>query len=196
VSNPPDLSRCPGCGLQLPELGGPTPVDVGASPACWALYGRLLVAEYGRAPSARLHQLTVDSYGAQHPSVRQDRSNRSLGLHLIGLCLLLERGASAQQTRMLLARILERPPSFGPLEAPTRNGTITVSDVAAALNPDDHARLVERWATSVWNAWAAHHDTVRAWIDGNRSGRPQADSHVTRMSFPETDRKDGESCAN
>jgi Family of unknown function (DUF5946) len=181
VSIPPQLSRCPGCGLQLPELDAPTPADVGASPACWALYGRLLVAEYGHAPSPRLHQLTVDSYGAQHPSARQDRSDRSLGLHLIGLCLLLERGASARQTNTLVAQILERRPLLRWLEAPTRNGTITVSDVATARNPDEHARLVERWATGVWNAWTPHHATVRAWIDGDRSGRPQADSHMTQM---------------
>jgi Family of unknown function (DUF5946) len=176
VSIPADLSRCPGCGLRLPELDAPTPVDVGASPACWAVYGRLLVAEYSRAPSPRLHQLTVDSYGAQHPSARHDRSDRSLGLHLIGLCLLLERGASAQQISDLLAQILECPPSFGRLEAPTPNGTITVSDAAAAQSPDEHARLVEQWATSVWHAWVPYHGAVRAWIDGNRSGRRHAGS--------------------
>jgi uncharacterized protein DUF5946 len=170
VSIPAGLSRCPGCGLRLPELDAPTPVDVDASPACWALYGRLLVAEYDQAPSPRLHQLTVDSYGAQHPSARHDRSDRALGLHLIGLCLLLERGASAQQTSELLAQVLEHPPSFGRLEAPTPNGAITVSDVAAAQNPDEHSRLVEQWAASVWHAWAPHHGVVRAWIDGSHGG--------------------------
>jgi Family of unknown function (DUF5946) len=176
VSIRADLSRCPGCGAQLPELDAPTPVGVGASPACWALYGRLLVAEYRQSPSPRLHQLTVDSYGAQHPSARHDRSDRCLGLHLIGLCLLLERGASALQTSELLAQLVEHPPSFGRLEAPTPNGAITVSDVAAAQNPDEHARLVEQWATSVWHAWAPHHAAVRGWIDGNRSGRRHAGS--------------------
>jgi Family of unknown function (DUF5946) len=165
-----DRSRCPGCGVQLPELDAPTPVDVSTSPACWALYGRLLVAEYSQAPSPRLHQLTVDSYGAQHPGIRQDRSDRSLGLHLIGLCLLIERGASAQQTSKLVVQILERLPSFGELNAPTPNGIITVSDVAAARSPDEHARVIEQWAKSVWDAWSPHHAAVRAWIDGTYSG--------------------------
>jgi hypothetical protein len=171
VSIPADLSRCSGCGLQLPELDAPTPADVGASPACWALYGRLLVAEYSQAPSPRLHQLTVDSYGAQHPSARHDRSDRSPALHLIGLCLLLERGVSAQQTSELVAQILECPPSFDRLEPHVPNGTITVSDILAARTPDEHARLVEQWAASVWDAWAPHHGAVRAWLDGSRSGR-------------------------
>jgi Family of unknown function (DUF5946) len=171
VSPPADLRACPGCGLELPELDATTPADVGASPACWALYGRLLVAEYSQAPSRRLHQLTVDSYGAQHSSARQDRSDRSLALHLIGLCLLLERGASPQRTNELLVQILERPPSCSRLEAPTPNGTITVLDVVAARNPDEHDRLVEQWATSVWDAWKPHHAIVRSWIDGSGSRR-------------------------
>lgn len=171
---PAVLSRCPGCGLELPELNAPTPANVGASPACWALYGRLLIAEYSQAPSPRLHQLTVNAYGAQHPSARQDRSDHSLGVHLVGLCLLLEREASAQQTSELLAQTLERPPSFDPLEAPTPNGTITVSDVAAARNPDEHTRLVEQWATSVWDAWAPHHAAVRSWIDRTDRGNARS----------------------
>jgi hypothetical protein len=160
---PADLRACPGCGLELPELDAPTPADVGASPACWALYGRLLVYEYSQAPSARLHRLTVDTYAVQHPSAQEHCSFWSLGLHLIGLCLLLERGASARQTTKLLAQVFEHPPSFRRLEPPVPNGTITVSDVISARNPDEHARLVEQWARSVWNAWAPDHAAVQGW---------------------------------
>jgi hypothetical protein len=103
-------------------------------------------------------------------ALRTADASGTLGLHLIGLCLLLEREASAQQTSKLLAQFLERPLSFGRLDAPTPNGSITVSDVAAARNRDDHARLVEQWATSVWHAWASHHVAVRSWIDGTDQG--------------------------
>ena len=167
---PADAGTCPGCGLKLPELEAPTPADVGASPACWALYGRLLVCQYSHALPPRLHRLTVDTYAVQHPAAPNNRSFSSLGAHLIGLCVLLERGASAQQTSKLLAQILKRPPSFGPLEPPTPNATITISDVATARNPGDHARLVEEWATSVWHAWAPHHVAVRSWIEGTDKG--------------------------
>jgi hypothetical protein len=163
---PADSGTCPGCGLKLPELNAPTPADVGASPACWALYGRLLVYQYSQALPPRLHRLTVDTYAVQHPAARKHCSLSSLGPHLIGLCLLLERGASPQRTNELLDQILKRLPPFRRLEAPTPNGTIMVSDVAAARNPDEHDRLVEQWATSVWGAWAPHHAAVRGWIDG------------------------------
>ncbi len=39
---PADAGTCPGRGLQLPELDAPTPADVGASPACWALGRRTM----------------------------------------------------------------------------------------------------------------------------------------------------------
>lgn len=166
---PASPGTCPGCGLELPKLDAPTPADVGASPACWALYGRLLVCQYGRALPPRLHHLTVDTYALQHPAARNHRSFSSLGPHLIALCLLLERGASPQRTNELLAQILDRPPSCSRLEAPTQNGTITVFDVVAAHNQDEHDRLVEQWATSVWDAWKLHHAAVRSWIDGGGS---------------------------
>jgi hypothetical protein len=167
---PANSGTCPGCGIKLPELNAPTPADVGASPACWALYGRLLVDQYSQALPPRLHRLTVDTYAAQHPAARNYRSFSSLGSHLIGLCLLLERGASLQWTNELLVQILERPPSCRRLEAPTPNGTIMISDVATARNPDEHGRLVEQWAASVWDAWAPHHVAVRGWIDGADRG--------------------------
>jgi Family of unknown function (DUF5946) len=170
-----DSGSCPGCGIMLPELNAPTPADVCASPACWALYGRLLVYQYSQALPPRLHRLTVDTYAVQHPPARSRRSRWPLGLHLIGLCLLLEPRANPRWTNELLAEILEHPPRCRRLEAPTPNGTIAVSDVAAARNPDEHARLVERWAMSVWDAWALHHAAVRGWIDeayGRDTGVP------------------------
>jgi Family of unknown function (DUF5946) len=173
---PADAGTCPGCGLQLPELDAPTPADVGASPACWALYGRLLVYQYSQALSPRLHRLTVDTYAVQHPAARNHHSLSSLEPHLIGLCLLLERGSSPQRANELLAQILERPRACRRLEAPTPNGTITVSDVAAR-NPDEHDRLVEQWATSVWDAWAPHHAAVRGWIDG--ADQRNEEVHIT-----------------
>jgi hypothetical protein len=163
---PADSGTCPGCGLKLPELNAPTPADVGASPACWALYGRLLVYQYSQALPPRLHRLTVDTYAVQHPAARNRRSFSSLRPHLIGLCLLLERRVSPQRTNELLAQILELPPSCSRLDAPKLNGTITVADVAAARNPDEHDRLVEQWATNVWGAWVTHHAAVRDGIDG------------------------------
>jgi Family of unknown function (DUF5946) len=166
VTSPADLGACPGCALELPELDAPTPAYLGASPACWALYGRLLVCEYSDLADGLVHRLTVATYAVQHPGVSEHCSITSTNLHLIALCLVLEQGTSAQATK-LLARILERPPAFRWLEPPLPNGTITVSDVIAARSPSQHARVVHRWARNVWEAWEPHRATVRGWIDGS-----------------------------
>jgi hypothetical protein len=42
---------------------------------------------------------------------------------------------------------------------------VTVLDVLAARDLAEHVARVERWARSVWDAWSAHHDTVRRWLD-------------------------------
>jgi len=42
---------------------------------------------------------------------------------------------------------------------------MTVVDVLAARNAEDHARLVHQWAESVWAWWGAHHERVRSWVD-------------------------------
>jgi Family of unknown function (DUF5946) len=175
VSSAPDPVACPGCGLELPELDAPAPAQLGASPACWALYGRLLVREYGDLADGLVHRLTVATYAIQHPDRSKHRSPASTALHLIALCLVLERGASAQQTTPLIAGMLERPPAFRRLEPPRPNGTMDVSDVVRARAPDEHARLVWQWARDVWSAWAPHHAQVRRWIDAGRGGGPPAD---------------------
>jgi hypothetical protein len=40
-----------------------------------------------------VHPLTVDTYAVQHPGVPERRTSQSLALHLITLCLVIERGA-------------------------------------------------------------------------------------------------------
>jgi Family of unknown function (DUF5946) len=176
-----DPRACPGCGVELPELDAPTPANVGASPACWALYGRLLVYEYSQVRSPRVHRFTVDTYAVQHPGAPQHGPICSVGLHLIGLCLMLERGASARQTTEQLAQMLEDPPPFRWLEPPAPNATITVSDVIAARTPGEQTQLVERWATRTWDAWAPHHAAVHGWIDGSIS-RPRYEPATGRSS--------------
>ena len=166
MSSAPDLSACPGCGLKLPKLDAPTPAHLGASPACWALYGQLLVRQYSVPVNDAVHRLTVATYAAQHPDNSGPRSSGSTALQLIALCVMLERGASARQTTAFLAAMLERAQAFRWLEPPTPNGTINVANVLAARTPNEHGQLVRRWAANVWSAWAPHHAQVRRWIKG------------------------------
>ncbi len=48
---------------------------------------------------------------------------------------------------------------------------MTVADVLRATSGEEHVRLTRAWAASVWEAWAAHHATVRAWAGEALRGR-------------------------
>jgi hypothetical protein len=156
-------TACPGCGLVLPTSDGPTHPYLGSSASCWALFGELLAREFGDPAYFLPHQLTVDVYAVQHPGMPERRSIQSVGLHLMTLCLFLERGADVAQGPKLHKRIMSNPPMFDWLQPPPLSG-MTVADVLEARDPQQHRALVERWAEHVWSAWAPHHHVVRDWI--------------------------------
>jgi len=143
-------SACPGCGLTLPESDGPTHPYIGASAACWELYGRLLAGTYGQ-PDA---QLAVDAYAAQHPGEPGRRQAQSVALHLATLCTVLECGGDPQAGPARYARMAEQGP-YEWLEPPATLGAVTVADVLAGTS-------ARAWAESVWAAWTPHHAAVRA----------------------------------
>jgi hypothetical protein len=158
-------TECPGCGLVLPgQPDAPNHPYIGASAACWALYGEVLAREYEDPAYFRVHQLSVDTYAAQHPGVPERRSIQSLALHLITLCRVLEDEADPADGPELHRRLAKQP-EFSWLEPPERIGKITVADVRAASDAAEHERIVRRWAREVWRAWEPHHATVRRWID-------------------------------
>ena len=167
-------SPCPGCGLELPECDGPTHPYIGASPACWALYGELLAREYGELRYPPSHRMTVDVYAVQHPGLPERRSIQSVAVHLIALCLVMERGVATVKVRELMGRVLQTEPALEWLEPPSPNGSVTVRDVLASRDLAEHAANVERWARDVWDAWAPHHDQVHEWIGESLGGSSAA----------------------
>ena len=92
-------SACPGCGLVLPDHDGPVHDYIGASAACWQLYGRVLARDYGEFGMPDEHKFIVDAYAVQHPGENVPRARQSVGLHLIRLCLMLERDAPQRCTQ-------------------------------------------------------------------------------------------------
>ncbi len=47
------------------------------------------------------------------------------------------------------------------LETPKTLGAMTISDVLKANTPDEHGTLVKKWAQSIWNSWAQHHQAIK-----------------------------------
>jgi hypothetical protein len=94
---------------------------------------------------------------------RYCRSAKSYAAHLTRLCCGLEHNGDhkvyeAIQKSLNGTVVFERP------EAPDHRGQMTVADLPAATDVEEHTRLVKEWAESVWKAYAAQHDIARGWI--------------------------------
>jgi hypothetical protein len=87
------MSACPGCGLEL------------------------LAREYGELRYPPSHRITVDVYAVQHPGEPERRSIQSVAVHLIALCLVLERDVATVKVRELMSRVLAVSPA-SPAGAP------------------------------------------------------------------------------
>lgn len=177
-----EAERCPGCGATVPSVpGGPVHRSIGASPGCWALYTALLASEFG-AFDARVHQLSVDSFAAQHPGTPSPQAIQSVCTHLVALCLSLEHDLCVEDLRPLMGD-LSKGLWFAPrwLEPPAEY-TMTIVDLLDADSAHGYGDRVWAWSEATWAAWSAHQAQVRTWArailtnrrDGwrNPSGRP------------------------
>jgi hypothetical protein len=151
---------CPGCGLSLRVVEGPSHAYMTCTPACWSRYGDLLAAQYSSRDRMAFHQLIVDSYAVQHPGGQDARAVRSVGIHLMTLCLFLETGADPDLGASLHRRMVQRP-VLGWLEPPLVRGQLTVADVPVDGPIASAQRAAYAWASEAWNAWSRHHRTVR-----------------------------------
>jgi len=157
------LEACPGCGLDLPPSDGTRHPYIGASAACWALYGDVLERAYADPACREVLQLAVDAYACQHPGEPGRRSAQSVGIHLMTLCMVIEDGADPRHGPKLHRRMVARP-SFAWLPPPPDRGEVTVRAVGDTTDPIGYVGAVHRWARAVWDAWETHHATIRARI--------------------------------
>ena len=164
-------TACPGCGASLPASEGPTHAYLNASPACWGLFGEVLAREFSDRERFTVHQLTVDTYAAQHSGGPDPRAQRSLALHLMTLCMFVERGADPRAGPALHKHMVGRRIQ-APLEPPAPNDGLTVAYAHQATTADEHIERIWTWARDVWHAWAPHHDTIHRWIDESFADPP------------------------
>lgn len=161
-----ELEPCFSCGAEVPVVDGPTHPYMLSSPGCWATFGEVLSREYSDAAYMAKHRLTVDAYAVQHPGKPERRAAvRSVALHLVSLCAVLEREVSPARATSMIQRLAGGDDGFEWLEPPDHLGDVTVARVHSAGSPEEHLEAVERWARSSWSAWAPHHGTVRGWLD-------------------------------
>jgi Family of unknown function (DUF5946) len=131
---PPSPTLCPGCGLRLPATGLSWDPKLFASPECWQVYGEVAGCELAHPELVgRFHQLTVDTYGAQHSG--GDGRGIRIAYSLVGLHLALDRGWSGLAVREAHQGMGRPQPSWPAFLRPAAVGTLTVLEVGLAGGP-------------------------------------------------------------
>ncbi len=158
------LVACPDCGARFPPLDGPTHAYVGASAGCWAAFGELSVRELelGIAGPARL---SAHVYMVQHPGTPGRREAQSVGVHLMVLGSVLERGDSTSAAVAAMNGWLRGHPEVPWLKPPSPPAGRTIQDLPSQADRATHEAAVRAWAEAVWASWAAQHETIRRWLD-------------------------------
>jgi hypothetical protein len=140
------------------------PVE-GGETGCQAIFEELLARDFGNVLYFRSHRMLVDTYALQHPE-RYCASPKSLAAHLTGLCWLLERDGNRAVGSEALRRWLNGTPAIQkPASLPGQRGDLTIASVVSTRDPESHARAVEAWARSTWEAYSTLHPLARRWID-------------------------------
>lgn len=145
----------------MPATGWTAPPGHNASGECWQLLGDVTGFELIHPQLVRdYHQLTVDTYGAQHA----DGSSIRVFFSLVGLHLALDQRRSGIEVRAAHQRLGQRHKDWPRFARPVQVGDVTVLVVAAAGARIDsvagHGHLARTWAESVWRAWSHTHDEV------------------------------------
>lgn len=155
---------CPGCGASFLDVEGSTHRYMESSPGCWAAFGEVLAREYSDPAYFDVHRLTVDAYAVQHPGRPSPQSIKSVGIHLVRLCLLLEHGLDVHRVNKAMPAINRTKEQFVWLTPPPSLGAVTVTDVREAKTAEEHKQAVWSWAQAAWSAWSPHYATVRSWL--------------------------------
>jgi hypothetical protein len=105
----------------------------------------------------------VDAYGAQH--LRPSASTIGAAFALAGLYLGVERRFTGRQVQKIHMLMASRSKQWPPFDTPGEVGPLTVGDVVAVEAGPLRDEAIMRWCASVWSAWSAEHDRVRAMVD-------------------------------
>jgi hypothetical protein len=101
----------------------------------------------------------------QHPGVQSRQSIQSVGLHLVRLCLFLERGLAPDKANDAMLAAARHKARYHWLEPPASLGPITVADVESAAGIESHLSVVKNWASQMWEVWSPHHASIRSWAN-------------------------------
>lgn len=151
-------TRCPGCGLVLPAVAGPTHAYVASSPECWALFSRTLHEVD--------HRLLTDAYMAQHPDGDDRRQLQSVAVHLVTLRAVLVEGLPIESASRITSAAVALGKATEPFPKLQRPATWawTIRDVR------DGDVAAGTYAVSVLDAWVLSEGTrIAKWTSATLS---------------------------
>lgn len=157
------VSVCPGCGQRRPSLGLEPDRRANASGECRALADELTYYTLVHGDPSFIHQHVVDAYAAQH--IRPSASAIGAAFALAGLYLTVERAFTGRRVQTMHVMMASRSKQWPRFEPPSEVGPLTVGDVIAVEPGPSRDEAIMRWCASVWTAWFASHDRVRAMVD-------------------------------
>ena len=150
----------------MPDVAGPTHEYLGALPGCWETYCRVLARDYSERYDLAAHRFCVNAYAVQHPGHPERRTIQSVAVHLIRLWTIFERGTPPERAAGAIRHALTRAERYHWLEPPATMGPVTVRDLADVRDVAWYKDRARAWGEGAWEAWAAHHETIRRWGEG------------------------------
>ncbi|HEV2615531.1 MAG TPA: DUF5946 family protein [Candidatus Acidoferrales bacterium] len=144
--------RCSECGAEVQ----------GGNAGCEALFNQFGARDFSDPRYGATHELLVDAYCLQHPE-RYCHSAKSYAAHLTRMCCGIEHGGK-REVYAAIPRWLSGASKIERPEPPERRGTMTIADLRATETPEEHVKLVRKWAEDVWQAYAPQHETARRWL--------------------------------
>lgn len=157
--------QCIGCGAWVPDINEEPSYHKGASPGCWAVYLEWLVKENEWYGYPAVHRFLTDCYVVQHP-YNHPKTIRSLNVHLISLCCMVERRYAPDRATKIMAGISgEFKARFTWLTPPTPDYAITILNIPKSRNLEAYSSMMYDWADCVWNGWKQHHDVIRDYVN-------------------------------
>lgn len=156
------MEKCVGCGGEFQPQHGPVHRYMQSSPACWAAFGRILVAEYSNPTLMPVHRLSVDAFAVQHPGTLSRQAIQSVGLHLARLYVQLEQNAGPREAHEFMVRVAARKAEL-PRLTPPPSFPVTTAQVCVVAGTADHEVAVRTWAESAWQSWAHAHAFIKQW---------------------------------
>jgi len=153
------MISCPGFGLDLPA--DPALSYNGyfnTSAGCWSVFGEVTATIYANPVTAgAAHQRVVDTYAVQHAG--GPHPDKSVVVHLVGLWLAIEEGASASEIAPLQNRLASGRADWPHWDPPPPITGTTIADVALA-DLQAFVTTATAWSQTVWEGWAPHHPRI------------------------------------